>query len=118
MVVNWVEQGESSPHLPKIGSVQIPAKTDEAKRADPAFAMGVHFKRQGNDDKAKLYWAQAQALNPDSWNYHRQDWSYTPEQAGKNWQKKVSTLGDKPYYRPIEGLDGAPDEDSAPAGED
>lgn len=47
----------------------------------------------------------AQALNPDSWNYHRQDWSFTPAEAGINWQRKVQTLGDKPYYRPIDGLD-------------
>ncbi|MCZ6618701.1 MAG: redoxin domain-containing (seleno)protein, partial [Gammaproteobacteria bacterium] len=46
----------------------------------------------------------AQRLNPDSWNYHRQDWSFTPEEAGANWQKKAQALT-KPYYEPIEGLD-------------
>ncbi|MGH9141580.1 MAG: hypothetical protein ACRD2I_10635 [Vicinamibacterales bacterium] len=26
---------------------------------------------------------RAQTLNPDDWNYHRQEWSFTPSEAGK-----------------------------------
>ena len=62
----------------------------------------------GDEAKANHYWEIAQALNPDSWNYARQDWSFTPEQAGENWAEKFQTLEGRPYYKPIEGLDGAP----------
>ena len=105
MVADWVHSGEQSPHLPAPGELQIAAKTSQEDNAEPAFKLGLYFKQAGNNKKAQQYLAMAQELNPDSWNYHRQDWAYTPEQAGPNWQKKVSTLDGKPYYKPIEGLD-------------
>jgi hypothetical protein len=107
MVANWVEQGDASPHVS--APVKLPAQSDadEAKAA-PAFRLGVYFKQQDDSDRAETYWRMAQKLNPDSWNYHRQDWAYTPEEAGANWVKKVQTLGDRPYYKPVEGLDKQP----------
>ena len=107
MVIDWVAKGDASEHLPPPGSVAIAPKSNDEERAAAAFRLGNHFKAQGAADKAERFWAMAQKLNPDSWNYHRQDWAYTPEEAGANWQKKVQTLGDKPYYKPIEGLDSA-----------
>lgn len=106
MVVDWVMNGEASEHLAEPGTLQIAAKSHDAQRAEAAFQLGSYFKASGQDAKADEYWTMAQQLNPDSWNYHRQDWSYTPEEAGPNWQKKVQTLGDQPYYKPISGLDG------------
>ena len=105
MVVNWVADGEQSIHLPSLDEVSIAQKTPQAANAEAAFKLGIYFKTEGLHDKAAKYLALAQELNPDSWNYHRQDWAYTPEQAGKNWQKKAAALGDKPYYKPILGLD-------------
>ncbi len=107
MVADWVAKGEASEYLLPPGKLAIAAKTAEQAKAEPAFKLGVYFQRQGNAAKADQYWAVAQQLHPDSWNYHRQDWSYTPEEAGKNWQKKAGALGDKPYYKPIEGLDSS-----------
>ena len=103
MVANWVANGDNSPHVAE--PVVVAARSDEAARADAAFRMASHFKATGADVKADQYWRMAQELNPDSWNYHRQDWAYTPEEAGANWQKKASALGEKPYYKPIKGLD-------------
>jgi hypothetical protein len=105
MVADWVENGEASEW---VGSPpDLAPTTAEQDRAEPAFQMGVYFHESGNEAKADQYWSLAQRLNPDSWNYHRQDWSFTPEEAGTNWQKKVQTLGDKPYYRPVKGLDSS-----------
>ena len=105
MVVNWVREGEASPHLQNVQKIALATLTPEKAKAEPAFRMGNYFQSVGNEAKANEYWQMAQKLNPDSWNYHRQDWAFTPEEAGANWQKKVQTLGDKPYYKPIEGLD-------------
>ena len=105
MVADWVEHGDQSEHV--AAPVEIAEKTDDAAKADTAFRLASFFKATGRDEKADQYWAMAQKLNPDSWNYHRQDWAYTPEEAGSNWQKKASSLGEKPYYKPINGLDGS-----------
>lgn len=105
MVADWVKQGDASVHVAE--PVQVAAKSDDAARADAAFRLASYFKSSGADAKADQYWRLAQQLNPDSWNYHRQDWAYTPDEAGANWQEKASKLGEKPYYKPIQGLDTA-----------
>ena len=48
------------------------------------------------------YWERAQALAPDNWNYHRQDWNLTEGLAGPKYREKRGALGDKPYYAPLE----------------
>ena len=109
MVADWVAHGDASNYVQAPGSLEIAAKSDDAARADAAFRLASYFKTQAQPDKAEQYWQLAQELNPASWNYHRQDWAYTPEEAGANWQKKVETLGDKPYYKPIAELDEGPE---------
>ena len=109
MVANWVAEGEKSPHVKPVGELTLASPSDDHARAEPTFKLGVYFHQMGDEAKANHYWEIAQALNPDSWNYARQDWSITtPEQAGENWAKKFQTLEGRPYYKPIEGLDGAP----------
>ncbi len=103
MVADWVAHGADSQFVSD--PVEIAVKSDDEARADAAFRLASYFKSRAQNEKAEQYWELAQTLNPDSWNYHRQDWAYTPEEAGANWQKKVETLGDKPYYKPISGLD-------------
>jgi hypothetical protein len=106
MVADWVRNGADSRYLADATTTRLTPKTAEVARAEPAFKLGVYFHVQGNAAKADQYWQQAQALNPDSWNYARQDWSFTPEQANANWAAKFQTLDDKPYYKPVAGLDG------------
>ena len=106
MVVDWVTRGEQSEHVqatPPLEGLKV-ANTDAAL-ADPTFKLGVYFHQHGDAGKANRYWEAAQALDPRSWNYARQDWSFTPEQAGANWQEKYESGQGAPYYRPIEGLD-------------
>lgn len=104
MVRDWVANGADSEYA-KGNAVPDLARSDDAALAEPNFKLGVYFFKRGEVKKADEYWTVAQRLNPDSWNYHRQDWSFTPDEAGANWLEKVQSLGDKPYYRPIEGLD-------------
>ncbi len=105
MVLDWVANGETSEYLTPVGELSIPPVEDDALKAAPAFRLGVYFQNQGMTEQAEKYWALAQAFNPDSVNFHRQDWAYTPEEAGENWMKKYGSQTDKPYYRPIVGLD-------------
>ena len=69
--------------------------------ADVNFKLGVYFHVAGDEERANKYWETAEKLNPDSWNYHRQDWSFTPKEANKNWVKKVGQLNGKDYYVPL-----------------
>ncbi len=68
---------------------------------DASFKLGVWFHDNGNQQLAAKYFEHAQQLNPDDWNYHRQEWSFTPQEAGKKWMEKFQKL-DKPYYPTLE----------------
>lgn len=105
MVASWAHQGEASPHLPPVGALAIEPRSDDEALAEPTFRLGAYFSRKGDAEKATRYFEAAQRLDPKSWNYARQDWSFTPETAGQRWLEKVQTLEGAPYYRPIEGLD-------------
>lgn len=101
---DWVEKGDKSVYAMKpeeITKKVKPRSTDEAL-AEPNFKLGVYFHNAGKEDLAKKYWETAQKLNPDDWNYHRQDWSFTPAEANKNWMAKYKALDGKPYYAPLE----------------
>lgn len=104
MVADWVKNGSASQYVD--GPVRVAAPASEQALAEPTFKLGVYFHQQGNEAKANQYWERAQSLNPKSWNYARQDWSFTPEQASANWAEKFEGLEGDPYYKPIEGLDG------------
>lgn len=103
-VRDWIARGPESKYVwsPEEVKARIIQRTPDAERAEPAFKLGVYFHRQGNEAKASRWWQESQKLNPDSWNFHRQDWSFTPDAAIRNWYRKVQSLGDKPYYRPLE----------------
>lgn len=100
---DWVEKGEKSAYALDEDELlaRLHPRDKSQDLADATFRLGVHFR--GKDDaRAERYWTEAQALRPDSWNYHRQDWSFTPEVAMKNWMAKVRTLEGKPYYEPLD----------------
>ncbi len=106
LVRDWVEKGEASEFLQPPGELAIVGRTPQEALAEPTFQLGVYFHQQGDEARANHYWEAAQSLNPKSWNYARQDWSFTPDVADENWSSKFQSLGGEPYYRPIEGLDG------------
>ena len=101
---DWLVKGAESEYVwtPEEVAAHIIPRTGDAEKAEPTFKLGVYFQQQGDEERANKYWEESQRLNPDSWNFHRQDWSFTPKQATGNWLKKVQTLGDKPYYQPMD----------------
>lgn len=102
-VRDWVEKGAESEYAltPEEVAEQIRPRTNDQALAEANFQLGVHFHQTGNEEKANLYWEKAQELRPESWNYHRQDWSFTPQEAMTNWLQKFRALGDEPYYPPL-----------------
>ena len=74
--------------------------------ADASFKLAVYFHDNGNQELASKYFEHAQQLNPNDWNYHRQEWSFTPKEAGKKWMDKFQKL-DTPYYPKLDLPDPA-----------
>lgn len=100
---DWVKNGAESPYVmseDEIRERMAPRSHDEAL-ADAHFRMAVHFHEAGDAERSAGHFQQAQQLRPDSWNYHRQEWSFTPKEAMKHWMAKYRELGEEPYYAPL-----------------
>ena len=78
-------------------SARVKPRSLNEMDADASFALGAWLHHAGNAPLARKYFERAQTLNPDDWNYHRQDWSFTPGEAGAKWLDKFQKL-DEPYY--------------------
>jgi len=100
---DWVTNGERSSYAlsDDAFAAKVKRRTDNEMEADASFALAVHFYQANNMASAKKYFERAQALNPDDWNYHRQDWSFTPGEAGAKWMEKFQKL-EEPYYPKLE----------------
>ncbi len=100
---DWVEKGDKSAYALSDEEFhkRVQPRPPALAEADASFKLAVYFHNEGNNELAKKYWKHAQELNPDDWNYHRQDWSFTPQEAPKKWMDKFQKT-DKPYYAPLE----------------
>ena len=101
---DWVEKGAASELVfsPEQMAERLPRRDRAELAADAHFRMASYLVAQGERDAAESHWAEAQRLHPESWNYHRQDWSFTPAEAGPNWIRKFQSLEGEPYYAPLE----------------
>lgn len=97
---DWVKRGKESEYALKADDLVKRAGKRSAKEgeADAAFRLATYLVAQGDRKGADPYFAKAQALCPDNWNYHRQQWSFEPKTAIPNWLKKVGQLKGKSYY--------------------
>ena len=96
---DWVANGDGSKFAltDEEFARRVKPRSPAEMEADASFKLAVYFHEKGKNELAGKYWAKAQQLNPDDWNYHRQDWSFTPQEAGKKWNEKFQKL-DGPYY--------------------
>jgi hypothetical protein len=96
---DWVAKGDGSRFVLSDDefALRVKPRSPSEMEADASFKLAVYFHEKGANDLAEKYWQRAQVLNPDDWNYHRQDWSFTPSEAGKKWNEKFQKL-DTPYY--------------------
>ncbi len=101
---DWVEKGDESQYAmtPEELHQHLKPRPAGAQEADASFRLGVYFHKIGQPELAEKYWHQAQALNPGNWNYHRQEWFFTPDEANQKWFSKFQQLGDEPYYPPLQ----------------
>ena len=101
---DWVTNGERSSYVlsDEEFAKRVKPRSDSEMEADASFKLAVWFHNAGQRELAAKYFSKAQQLNPDDWNYHRQDWSFgAADEAGKKWLQKFQTL-DKPYYPTLE----------------
>ena len=99
---DWVANGDRSRFAlsDEEFALRVKPRSPAEMEADASFKLDVWFHENGNGELAAKYWNRAQQLNPDDWNYHRQEWSFG-DNAGQKWMEKFKTL-DKPYYAPLE----------------
>ena len=106
---DWVAKGDKSEFImtAKEVSSNIRPRAANEELAEPTFKLANHFYASGDMESANTYWDKAQTLNPDSWNFHRQDWSFLEmKDTMQNFMGKVNALttqkGD--YYAPMDKL--------------
>ena len=99
---DWVAKGSKSEFAMTDEEYhrRVKERSPEEKEAEVSFKLAVSLHQRGQTELAQKWWQRAQQLNPESWNYHRQDWSFTSV-AGKRWREKFEkTPGD--YYPQLE----------------
>jgi hypothetical protein len=96
---DWVKNGEHSAYAlsDEEFARRVKPRAPAEMEADASFKLAVWFHENSNNELAAKYFARAQQLNPDDWNYHRQEWSFTPQEAGKKWLEKFQKT-EQPYY--------------------
>ena len=99
---DWVTNGERSQYVLSDEDYErrVTPRSATEMEAEASFKLGVWFQQAGNAALATKYFERAQQLNPDDWNYHRQEWSFTGE-AGRKWLEKFQKL-EQPYYPTLE----------------
>src|ERR1700704_1627699 len=95
---DWVANGDKSEYVlsDEEFARRVKPRSAAEMEAEASFKLAVWFQQEGNAELAKKYFLRAQELNPDDWNYHRQEWSFTGE-AGKKWLEKFKGF-EKEYY--------------------
>jgi hypothetical protein len=100
---DWVAKGDRSVYALSDAAfaARVKPRSENEMEAEANFALAVWFHHSQHPDLARKHFERAQALNPNDWNYHRQDWSFTPDAAGAKWLDKFQKL-ETPYYPKLE----------------
>ncbi len=106
-VKDWVAKGADSEYVQTAATVteNIRKHSFDQQKADAAFRLANLFRTHGRKEQAEKYWHMAQALNPDSINFIRQDLTLTDEgSAGATFMKVMQEYASqgKDYYRPLD----------------
>ncbi len=95
---DWVANGDQSGYVLSDDEFarRVKPRSPTEMEAEASFKLAVWFQAIGNAPLALKYFERAQILNPDDWNYHRQEWSLTGD-ANKKWLEKFKQF-DNEYY--------------------
>jgi hypothetical protein len=95
---DWVANGDRSPYVlsDEEFAQRVKPRSPVEMEAEATFKLAVWFQQTGRSELAAKYFERAQTLNPDDWNYHRQEWSFTSD-ADKKWLEKFKKT-DERYY--------------------
>lgn len=95
---DWVANGDTSGYVLSDDEFarRVKPRSPAEMAAEASFKLAAWFQETGNAALARKYFERAQTLNPDDWNYHRQEWSFTGD-ANKKWLEKFKQF-DKEYY--------------------
>jgi hypothetical protein len=96
---DWVLNGDRSRSVMSDDeySRRVTPRSAAEMEADATFKLAVYFHQHGDRMRAARYFRRAQQLNPGDWNYHRQEWSFSPADASQRWLDRFRTI-DGPYY--------------------
>ena len=100
---DWVVNGEKSEYVlnDEEFARRVTRRSEAEMEADASFKLGVWFHSEGRTELAAKYFERAQTLNPDDWNYQRQVWSFTPQDAGRKWLERFLKQQER-YYPKLE----------------
>ena len=100
---DWVTHGERSQYVlsDEEFARRVKLRSAAELEAEATFKLAVWFQQDGRAELAAKYFERAQALNPDDWNYYRQAWSFTPQEAGRKWPEKFLKQPER-YYPKLE----------------
>jgi hypothetical protein len=96
---DWVKSGDRSAYAlsDEEFARRVKPRSPAEMEGEASFKLAVWFRENGRNELAAKYFGRAQQLNPDDWNYHRQEWSFTPQEADQKWLEKFQRT-ESPYY--------------------
>jgi hypothetical protein len=103
---DWVEKGDASIYAlsPEELRQRMRGPKESDALATANFRLGQYLYQQGHAQEAQRYFAEAQRLRPESWNFKRQSLELqgVGKASGPEFWTAVDALGGKPYYPPVE----------------
>jgi len=105
-VKDWAINGKESPYAfdPDASRGLVEPMTNNMAMAHTKFQLGQYLLKNGRGDEADGLFAECRDLHPYSWNIFRQTTEKTDTgiAAGEDFWGKVTSLGDKEYYKTVD----------------
>lgn len=105
-VKDWAINGKESPYAfdPDAARGLVEPMTNNMAMAHTKFQLGQYLLKNGRGDEADGLFGECRDLHPYSWNIFRQTTEKTDTgiAAGEDFWGKVTSLGDKEYYKTVD----------------